>query len=286
MRLLVTGAKGQVGSEFVETVAQKESSWEVLATDKDELDFTNRVEVFGAIDSFLPDIIVHCGALTAVDLCEDEVELAYSINAMGTRFLKQGARRVGASVFYLSTDYVFNGLGTTPYREWDAPDPLSIYGKSKLAGELELDSSDLIVRTAWVMGKYGNNILKTMIRLAKGQGDVTFVDDQFGIPTVVTDLVDVMIKLISDRQSGIYHVTNCEVTSWHDLTKFVFETLGANPSRVLPIATSQLDSSRKAPRPAYSVLDHSALRLGGYGETPIWQESVSCLIAQLRDSYL
>lgn len=277
MRILVTGSRGQVGSELIERLGKDPMVSEVLATSSESLDFTLRESVLDAMKTFSPSVVIHCGAMTNVDRCEDEVDRAYLVNALGTRYLKQAARLVGAKMLYLSTDYVFNGASHEPIREWSRTDPLSVYGASKLAGEMELDSGDLIVRTSWVMGRNGKNILKTILGLAKGTDTVRFVDDQIGSPTVVSDLVTTIVALVRNRDSGIFHVTNSGSTSWYDLTRFVFEYVGAPGDRVLAIKSSDLDSSRKAPRPAYSVLDNSALRLGGYPEMPNWQESISHL---------
>ncbi len=282
MKVLLTGGKGQVGSEFAEYVEQNPSlGIELCLTDLHNLDICDRNQVRSTVEDFQPQWIVHLAALTAVDLCEDEVDLAYSVNAIGTRNLVQAAEAVGAKVCYISTDYVFDGEGSTPYREWDKPNPKSVYGKSKLAGEQEIRPSDLIIRTSWVMGKYGSNILKTMIRLAQGEGEVKFVGDQVGSPTVVSDLIKTIIELVTSDQGGVFHATNGGSLSWFQLCKFVFQEVGADPSRVIEISSEQLDSSRKAPRPKFSVLDNMALRLTKANPLPDYRESVAGLVETL-----
>ena len=284
MKILLTGGKGQVGTEFTEYVdANPNLGIELLVTDLHNLDIANRDQVRATVAELSPQWIVHLAALTAVDLCEDEVDLAYSINAIGTRNLVQAAEVVGAKVCYISTDYVFDGEGTTPYKEWDRPNPMSVYGKSKLAGEEEIRSSDLIIRTSWVMGKYGSNILKTMIRLAQGEGEVRFVGDQVGSPTVVADLIKVIIDLVQSDQSGVFHACNAGSLSWFELCRYVFEVAGADPNRVVEITSDQLDSSRKAPRPKFSVLDNMALRLSKVSPLPDYRESVAGLVKTLLE---
>ena len=163
-RVLVTGAGGQIGREVVEACAGDD----VVATDHATLDVGDRDAVLQTITSTAPDVVVHAGAWTAVDACEGDPDRAFRVNALGTRYVAEGARRVGAWVCYLSTDYVFDGTKPEPYAEWDAPSPVSVYGRSKLGGEWEVDSaSATIVRTSWVCGLHGNNMVKTVLRLAE-----------------------------------------------------------------------------------------------------------------------
>jgi dTDP-4-dehydrorhamnose reductase len=171
---------------------------------------------------------------------------------------------VGARVVYLSTDYVFDGrLEGRGYHEWDDPGPLSVYGRSKLGGERELDlSQDLVVRTSWVFGRHGSNIVKTVLRLAaESDGPLRFVDDQRGCPTGAADLAHVVRGMARERLVGLFHVTNQGATTWFDLAREILALGGHDPGRVEPISSAQLD--RPAPRPANSVLDNAALRLSG-----------------------
>src|SRR4051794_40350756 len=172
-----------VGREVVEAMSAGDAH-EVIGLDHAALDVGDRDSVLGAITSTRPDAIIHCAAMTAVDACETEQDRAYLVNALGVRFVMEGARRCGAYVVSLSTDYVFDGTQPEPYHEWDTPNPASVYGASKLAGEFEVDLECAVVRTSWVVGRYGANMAKTILRLAGGGAPLRFVDDQRGCPTV------------------------------------------------------------------------------------------------------
>jgi dTDP-4-dehydrorhamnose reductase len=174
---------------------------------------------------------------------------------------------VDAPVHYISTDYVFDGLKDSPYVEWDQPNPQSVYGLSKLAGESELDDGSTVVRTSWVCGFHGPNMVKTILRLADEHETLSFVDDQFGHPTFADDLAAMITKLVTERRSGVFHVTNAGAVSWFEFAQEVLLAAGQDPARVHPIATADLLPARPAPRPANSVLDNAALRLSGMAST-------------------
>lgn len=277
---MVTGGSGQVGSELVRALIRDRSIDDVFAPPSSAVDLASRESVIGAIESERPDWIIHAGAWTQVDACEDDSEKAFRINGLGTRFVVQGAERIDARVCYISTDYVFDGTSERPYREWDPVGPMTVYGASKLAGELETRDSDLVVRTSWVMGEFGHNMAKTLIRLANSAEVHRFVDDQIGTPTIVSDLVDTIRKLVTDGHSGLFHVSNTGATSWHGVARFVFEQLDKDPERILPASTSEMTGYR-APRPRYSVLDNFALRGSGIDELPEWKESLARLVSKL-----
>ena len=205
-----------------------------------------------------------------MDACESEVDLAYAVNAVGTRHVAEAAVAVNAHLLYVSTDYVFDGRSERPYREWDAPNPLSVYGASKLAGERECPPGSTIVRTSWVCGAHGANMVKTALRLAEGTGTLRFVDDQHGSPTFTADLAAAIVTLGTDRRPGVFHVTNVGTTTWWGFVRATLEAAGADPGRVQPISTPELDPPRPAPRPANSVLDNMALRLSGLPPLPDW----------------
>ncbi|MGO9558442.1 MAG: dTDP-4-dehydrorhamnose reductase [Acidimicrobiales bacterium] len=287
MRVLVTGAGGQVGSELVRLLGERGEARvrdpiDVVAADRRRLDVANRDEVLSVIGHFEPDIIFHPAAWTAVDACEADPDHAFRVNALGTRHVAEGARRTGSHLVYLSTDYVFDGSADHPYREWDEPNPLSVYGQSKLAGELELDPAWTTVRTAWVVGRRGPNMAKTVLRLGRASGEtLRFVDDQRGSPTVASDLASKVIELGIARRPGRFHVTNQGETTWFGFAQEVLRCAGLDVSRVEPIATSELDPPRPAPRPANSVLDNAALRLGGEALLPAWNESLERLVREL-----
>ena len=261
MKVLVTGANGQLGTDVVAQLSAP-GHHDVLATDVDELDISSRQAVLSAVTGWRPDLIVNCAAMTAVDRCETEVDLAYRLNALAPRHLAEGAARVGAHMVHVSTDYVFDGTKTGPYLEWDEPNPQSVYGRSKLAGEREVLSiapGSTVVRTAWVCGVHGANMVKTALRLSEGGGPLRFVDDQHGCPTFTDDLAGMLIRLGVDRRPGIFHVTNQGATTWYQFVRDVIAAAGRDPSMVSPIATAEYPTP--ATRPANSVLDNAALRL-------------------------
>lgn len=264
MRLLVTGAAGQVGRELVRLLGARPHH-EVLGCDRSSLDITDRDAVLGTITSFRPDAVIHPAAWTAVDACEGDPDRAWLTNALATRFIAEAAAIVDAQVCYVSTDYVFDGTKSTPYVEWDRTAPQSVYGASKLAGERELHDGSLIVRTSWVCGENGGNMVKTILRLAGEHDTLRFVDDQRGHPTFADDLASKIIELVVSRRTGIFHVTNQGAVSWYEFAQDVLRAAGLDPSKVLPVSTADLDPPRPAPRPANSVLDNAALRLSGLG---------------------
>jgi dTDP-4-dehydrorhamnose reductase len=259
VKVLVTGAGGQVGTELVAAFP----GHDVVGLDHDRLDVGDREAVRAAIGAETPDAVVHAAAWTAVDACEDDLDRALHINALGARFVVEAARQVGARVCYLSTDYVFDGTKADPYHEWDVPSPRSVYGLSKRGGELELGPDDTTVRTSWVCGRHGANMVGTILRLAAQPGPLRFVDDQRGHPTFADDLAAMIARLVTEQRQGLFHVTNQGAVSWFEFARSVLAAAGDDPARVQPIATSDLDPPRPAPRPANSVLDNAALRLSG-----------------------
>ncbi len=287
MRVLITGAAGQVGREVVAVLERRAAerrrgpALEAVALGRDACDVARRDAVLAVVSGVEPDVVIHCAAFTAVDACESEPDRAYMVNALGTRHVAEAARRVGAHLVAVSTDYVFDGRSSQPYREWDAPHPLSVYGASKLGGERECDPSATVVRTSWVCGRFGPNMAKTVLRLAAGEGPLRFVDDQHGSPTVAADLAEMLVTLGLERRPGLFHVTNTGATTWYGFARVVLAAAGGDPGRVEPIATGALVPPRPAPRPANSVLDNAALRLSGIALLPAWEESVARLIGEL-----
>lgn len=300
MRILVTGADGQLGHDVVDCLAgrvpsgglrcsllgpegpRSGSTHEVLQTDIDTMRVDDREAVLETFTEFQPELVLHGGALTAVDLCETEVDLAYGVNAIGTRHVAEAAALVGAHMVYVSTDYVYDGTAGRPYREWDAPCPASVYGASKLAGERECRPGTTIVRTSWLCGAHGANMVGTALRLADGDGELRFVDDQHGSPTFTADLAPAVVTLGLERRPGLFHVTNSGATTWWGFVRAVLAEAGADPERVKPIRTGDLDPPRPAPRPAYSVLDNMALRLSGLPTLPHWQDALARLVPVLK----
>lgn len=279
MRVLITGAGGQVGRELDTTFVA--AGHEVIATDRTNLDIADRDSVLAAITATQPEAVVNAAAWTAVDACEGDPDRAFRLNALAVRHVADAARRVGAHVCHLSTDYVFNGDQPDPYREWDRACPRSVYGHSKLGGEQELDPGSTIVRTSWVCGAHGSNMVKTILRLAREHDRLTFVSDQRGHPTFAADLAGKISDLVVDRRPGLFHVTNQGAVSWFELAQEVLELAGLDPARVEPITTAELIPPRPAPRPANSVLDNAALRLSGLPLLPHHREPLERLIRQL-----
>lgn len=282
MRVLVTGAGGQVGRE-VAARFEASTHHELIALSRETLDVSDRDAVLGAITSLRPDAVVHTAAWTAVDACESDPDRAHMVNALGTRHVAEACGRIGAHLVALSTDYVFDGTKAEPYVEWDPTNPTSAYGRSKLAGEneaLRLPGAT-VVRTSWVCGFHGSNMVKTVLRLAREHATLAFVDDQRGSPTFAADLALMLERLVVCRLPGVHHVTNQGSVSWYEFARAVMGAAGLDPRRVVPITTAELDPPRTAPRPANSVLDNAALRLQGIELLPHFTVPLEALVARL-----
>jgi dTDP-4-dehydrorhamnose reductase len=277
VRVLITGAGGQLGHDLVTAF----SGHEAVAATHRQLDVDDRDAVLGTIIQLRPDAVVHAGAWTDVDGCETDPDRAFRTNALGTRHVVEGARLAGAHVCYVSTDYVFDGTGDRPWVEWDEPAPRSVYGRSKLGGERELDPGTTVVRTSWVCGAHGRNFVKTMLRAAAERDELTVVDDQHGCPTFTSDLAGAIRRLVVARLPGTFHVTNQGATTWFDFARAIVAAGGFDPGKVRPIATADLRPARPAPRPANSVLDNAALRLSGIPLLPDWHEPLERLLKEL-----
>lgn len=279
MRVLVTGAGGQLGRDLVRWC--EAAGDDVVAADRARLDVGDRDAVLGAITAARPDLVVNTAAWTAVDACEGDPERAFRDNALAVRWLREGCDRVGAHLVQLSTDYVFDGTLDRPYREWDDPNPRSVYGASKLAGESEAGPDATVVRTSWVCGAHGNNMVTTVLRLVGERSSLSFVDDQWGCPTFTADLAPMVRRLGVERRVGTHHVTNAGSVSWYEFVRAIVSEAGHDPEMVHPIATAELDPPRPAPRPANSVLDNAALRLGGIAPLRDFRIPLRDLVAQL-----
>lgn len=252
----------------------------MVACPKVQLDVCDRDLVHQVVGNVGPDAIVHAGAWTDVDGCQGDPDRAFAVNSLGTRHVADAARRAGARLCYVSTDYVFDGLAGRPYHEWDAPNPLSVYGQSKLGGEAELGPDDTVVRTSWVCGTQGRNFVKTVLARASAGQELRVVDDQFGCPTFADDLSRMIRHLVESRLPGVYHVTNQGATSWYGFATSIVAAAGlAVP--VTPICTGELDPPRPAPRPPFSVLDNAALRLSGIPLLPDYHEPLARLVKEL-----
>ncbi|BFT75358.1 dTDP-4-dehydrorhamnose reductase [Paenibacillus sp. P36] len=278
MKILVTGANGQLGQDIVKILG---SNHEIYGFGREQLDITNEYQCLEVLESLNPDIVIHSAAYTAVDLAETEEDKAYEINAFGTRNLAVAAEKVGAKLCYISTDYVFDGTGTTPYREYDNTNPQSIYGKSKRAGELlvqTLSTKYFIVRTSWVYGLYGANFVKTMLKLAQDRDSLKVVNDQFGSPTYTVDLANFLEQLVRTERYGIYHASNTGVCSWFDFAGAIFEESGKKIN-VMPCSTEEFP--RPAPRPRFSAMEHMAIRANGFEDLRPWREGLQAFLEEL-----
>lgn len=256
MVILVTGAQGQVG-QALQAVAALYSNFEFVFCNSQELDITNSEVCRTKISAWTPDVIFNLAAYTAVDLAEDEAEKAFEVNAAGVENLAKICRDLNITLVHLSTDFIFDGSKTSPYLETDLPNPINVYGASKLAGEQHIQrflKNYYIVRTSWVYSDFGSNFKKTMLRLATERETISVVNDQIGCPTNAVDLAHALLKLVVKNPSyGVYNYCGSTSCSWYDFAMRIFEDAGVSIT-VLPIATAAYPT--KAKRPAYSVLDN------------------------------
>jgi dTDP-4-dehydrorhamnose reductase len=287
MKILITGAKGQLGKKLIETL----SDHELILTDSQEMDITDKSRVEEVIAKEQPDFIIHTAAYTAVDKAEEMKELCYKVNALGTKNLAEVAKENDTTLLYISTDYVFDGLGHTSLKETDPTSPVNYYGETKRDGEKFIEDicqKYYILRTAWLYGELpkdhpGSNFVETMLKLAKENPEVKVVNDQIGSPTYTKDLCNV-IKSIVDRSSengqritdnvipfGTYHVSGEGEASWYDFAKEIFTQTGTKV-KLTPIPTSEFP--RPAKRPAYSYLSKDKLKAAGLPIRP-WQEALT-----------
>jgi dTDP-4-dehydrorhamnose reductase len=281
MKVLITGAGGQLGRDLqIHCEAQGD---EVVAATHATLDIGDRDAVYQAITGVRPDVVLHAAAYTAVDACEGDPDTAYRVNALGTRWVADACRQAGAYLCAVSTDYVFDGTKDEPYVEWDRPNPQSVYGRSKWGGEHEIAvhaPGASVVRTSWVCGEHGGNMVKTVLKLAD-RPELAFVDDQRGNPSFTADLAVGIRRLASARVPGLFHMTNQGDVSWYEFVQAILASAGHDPAKVRPIKSADLDPPRPAPRPANSVLDNAALRLAGFPLLPHHRESLDRLVSRL-----
>lgn len=279
MKILVTGATGQLGHDICEELKRRGIVF--LGTSSRDFNLTSPEDVFRYIMQYAPDAIIHCAAYTAVDQAEEEPDLCRAVNVDGTRAIARCCQELGAKLLYVSTDYVFPGKGERPYEVDDPTGPLDVYGRTKLEGEWavrEFLDKFFIVRVSWVFGKNGNNFVRTMLRLAETRTEISVVCDQFGSPTYTADLAPLLCDMVMTKQYGVYHATNEGFCTWAELAEAIFSVAG---KRVLvrPVSSSQYPA--KAIRPLNSRLDKTSLDKAGFHRLPPWKDA---LVRLLRHS--
>ena len=286
IRILVTGSKGQLGSEF-QRIANLYQDYEFTFTDIDELDITDFECVRKFIGNETFDYCINCAGYTAVDKAEDEVEKAFLLNAYAVENLAKGCEEFNVRLIHISTDYVFNGNASKPYKETDAVSPQSVYGHSKLKGEEAVISSSkkaIIIRTAWLCSIFGNNFVKTMLKLGAERDQIKVVHDQLGSPTFSNDLAKAIMQMIlsesGNTDNEIYHYSSLGEISWFTFAKQIME-MAKLECEVEPIGTQ--DFPTKAKRPAYSVLNKGKIIQDYHLKIPDWKESLLTLIKELRN---
>ena len=281
--ILITGANGQLGNEMrVLSVENKEYNY--FFTDVAELDICDAKAILDFVKSNDINVIVNCAAYTAVDNAEDNVELCTKLNADAVGYLAKAAEANGAGFIQISTDYVFDGTAHIPYQETEPTCPNSVYGNTKLAGEqnaLTLCTRSMVIRTAWLYSTFGNNFVKTMIRLGKERESLGVIFDQVGTPTYARDLARAIFAAIHQGVvPGVYHFSNEGVCSWYDFTKAIHRLAGITTCNVKPLHTSEYPT--KAKRPHYSVLDKTKIKETYHIEIPYWMDSLQGCIAELE----
>lgn len=286
MKVLVTGVKGQLGNDVVNEL--KKRGHEAVGVDIDEMDITDKNRVHEVLQSVKPNSVIHCAAWTAVDAAEDVENRAkvHAINSLGTKYLAEGCKSLGCKLMYISTDYVFDGKGDTPWKpECKAYRPLNVYGHSKLQGEQAVASlldKFFIVRIAWVFGKNGNNFIKTMLALGKKYHSIRVVNDQIGTPTYTYDLARLLADMVETEKYGYYHATNeGGYISWCEFAGEIFRQAGY-PTEVIPVTTEEYGLS-KAARPFNSRLDKTKLIENGFQPLPTWQNALERYLKELGE---
>lgn len=281
MRILVTGASGQLGYDVERELERR--GIEHLGTSSRELDITDREAVEHLMQSYRPDAVIHCAAYTKVDLAEDEPERCWAVNADGTRNMAAACRKTGAKLLYISTDYVFPGTGERSYETGDPTGPVNTYGRSKLAGELAVQSlleKYFIVRISWVFGKNGNNFVKTMLRLAETKAELSVVCDQIGSPTYTADLAPLLCDMVQTERYGVYHATNEGTCAWSEFAEAIFELAGRQVV-VHPIPTSAYPT--RAARPLNSRMSKERLRDNGFQALLEWKDALARYLKEITE---
>ena len=282
MNILITGCNGQLGNE-IQLLEKEYPQHTYFNTDVAELDITNQLAVNDFINRHAIDGVINCAAYTAVDKAEGDKELCTTLNTVAPSYLAAAIDKRGGWIIHVSTDYVFDGTHHTPYVETDTPSPDSVYGSTKLAGELGVSKfckKHMIIRTAWLYSAFGNNFVKTMIRLGNEKAELGVIFDQIGTPTYARDLaVAIMTAVDKGIETGVYHYSNEGVISWYDFTKAIHRIAGIKDCKVRPLHTSEYPTA--ANRPAYSVLDKTKIKQTYGIEIPYWEDSLKECIERL-----
>ncbi len=291
MRVLVTGKNGQLGRSIHEIVSNSQQTEDFVFTGRQELDFSSESSITRYFEGNVFDIIINCAAYTAVDKAEEEKNLANQINHLAVRQLAQIAKKQRAKLIHISTDYVFDGENDKPYTETDETNPINIYGKTKLAGEQALKeimpTDAIVIRTSWVYSEYGNNFVKTMLRIGKQRDELSVVGDQIGSPTYATDLANAILNTMQNKtfkeagqETQVYHYSNAGEISWHEFAKEIFELADIQCS-VSPITTAQYPTPAK--RPKNTLMSKDKI-VNIFGMVILdWTESIQACIKNIED---
>lgn len=287
MKYLITGCHGQLGYDLVRELDRR-GERKYLALGRDEMDITNRKQVFDQVKEYHPDVIIHCAAWTAVDQAEEKEDQVREVNVSGTRNLVDVSIEISAKIIYISTDYVFDGTKEGLYLEDDGPNPKSVYGLTKYEGELEVkrNPKHFITRISWVFGINGNNFIKTMLNLSKTHDEVNVVCDQIGSPTYTVDLAKLLLDMASTSKYGIYHVNNDGYCSWADFAKYIFESNHISV-KVNPVSTDdyiKMTGVKQAYRPRNSKLSKEKIKSEGFTVLPSWQDAVDRYCKELNEN--
>ena len=273
MKVLVTGVKGQLGYDVVKDLEKR--GHQPIGVDRDEMDLMDNEAIRTFIMNLKPEAIIHCAAYTAVDKAEEEVETCYQINAEAVKVISECAKELDVKLIYISTDYVFDGTKEGEYVETDLPNPINVYGASKLKGEQYVQTlleKYYIVRISWVFGVNGNNFIKTMRRLGSERDELNIINDQVGSPTYTADLAPLLVDMMETDKYGIYHVTNEETCSWYEFANEIFKQSGIEV-KTNPITTDQYPTAAK--RPMNSRMSKAKLKANGFNLLPTWQEALA-----------
>jgi len=280
--ILITGILGQLGYDLAKEFTKR--GVEYIAPSLEELELTTEAGAKNFILEKKPEVVVHCAAYTAVDKAESEAELALTVNGLGTRWVAEACREVGAKMIYISTDYVFGGDGKTPYEVDDEKKPVNVYGRSKLLGEDAVNAvvdKHFIVRTSWVFGINGHNFIKTMLKLGQTKKKLNVVNDQIGSPTYTPDLSKLLADMAASDKYGVYHATNEGFCSWADFAREIFEQAGLD---VEVDGVPTIEYPTPAKRPFNSRLSKKSLDEAGFDRLPPWQDALKRYLVELKNS--